>query len=87
MASCKICGEKEPVMYCVCAGCMDKLPTHPDEVPGPGSAGFGKPLSGSWPLGWWVWWTTPGTSAGICRSAWMTVMPTGKFHRNAVQAV
>lgn len=25
MASCKICGNKEPVMYCVCAGCMDKL--------------------------------------------------------------
>lgn len=25
MASCKICGEKEPVMHCVCAGCMDKL--------------------------------------------------------------
>lgn len=34
MASCKICGKKEPVMHCVCAGCMDKLPTHPDEVPG-----------------------------------------------------
>lgn len=25
MASCKICGNKEPVMYCVCAGCMGKL--------------------------------------------------------------
>lgn len=25
MASCKFCGKKEPVLYCVCAGCMDKL--------------------------------------------------------------
>lgn len=25
MASCKFCGKKEPVMYCVCAGCMGKL--------------------------------------------------------------
>ncbi|MEY8373880.1 hypothetical protein AAK912_10430 [Merdimmobilis hominis] len=25
MASCKFCGKKEPVMYCVCAECMDKL--------------------------------------------------------------
>ena len=25
MAKCKICGKKEPVMHCVCAGCMDKL--------------------------------------------------------------
>ena len=25
MASCMFCGKKEPVLYCVCAGCMDKL--------------------------------------------------------------
>ncbi len=29
MASCKFCGEKEPVLYCVCAGCMDKLQFYP----------------------------------------------------------
>ena len=36
MASCKFCGKKNSMMYCmcVCGGCMDKLPTHPDEVPG-----------------------------------------------------
>lgn len=25
MASCKFCGKQEPVLYCVCAGCMGKL--------------------------------------------------------------
>lgn len=34
MASCKICGKKEPVMHCICAGCMDKLPGRADEAPG-----------------------------------------------------
>ena len=29
MASCKFCGKKEPVMHCVCAGCMDKLENQP----------------------------------------------------------
>lgn len=26
MTSCKFCGKKEPVMFCICPDCADKLP-------------------------------------------------------------
>lgn len=32
MASCKICGKKEPVMYCVCSGCIDNLEHQREQI-------------------------------------------------------